>query len=300
MRYGIWRLLSVTGLVGWLAWGCKTPGAPQSDLNVIQGAPVKEGSHPETVFLALHDYPSFCTGAVIGHNAVLTAAHCVSRNQSPGAIAAISGDLVERKAEYTGNWSAVPGVRSQTVWIAKAVREIHNIPWLKQPHDLDLAVVQFPDDSFQDTYVLGTQKLKDGETVEIVGYGLTSYRPGASTLSEFSKRMGTSKMKSHGNGVYLFRGAASEWARFQRQDPETKEFVTNVAAGPGDSGGPLLSAADESQRPRRLYGTSVGVVTDALENVSNTNIYTDLLSAETTRLLRQAVEGGADIRGLSP
>lgn len=271
-----------------------------AEVKVIKGRDASSKEYGEVVFLGLNHDPTFCTGTVIGHNAVITAAHCVSQNMLPRDITAINAEVIEKK--WFQSDSEVPGVRNSSVTIDKKVDRIHELPWNKQIHGLDLAVVHFPDHTFASWFHLAKAPMKQGE-IYIAGYGYDSLNKKQPSI--FRRREGSNSIASLSRTLYSFPAPSSSDAKLKYEvvevDQETgkRTKISKSRSGPahGDSGGPMFVwTADK--KSKNLLGTCVGMVQQTSKDVIRV-IYTNLHSKESLDLLRTAQSRGAEIAGLN-
>lgn len=193
------------------------PQAPDSFLNITRGK-VTDG-HPAVVQLTItqDDKVEICTGTFISDAVVLTAAHCFLRasgaNVKVGNLGALS---YQRHPNYEFHIPTIPDLdRTQ----------------------LDIALVLFPKGSSKSFLTLTKAPENSGSEAIIVGYGVQSvYGSEAASM----KREGKTLIVDRKENRYFIQGSNGEHnsAPLDSLNPNARYS----AVGPGDSGGPLLSA----------------------------------------------------------
>jgi hypothetical protein len=277
------------------------PAEATSRPEVIRGENVG-ATHPEVVFLALAHAPAMCTGVAVGHNAVLTASHCVMNNQLPTDVAFVEGNPVDRS---TWEQDGVPGIRSVATFVTGESKAFWSSSRVATGLlSRDLAVVMFPDFTFLDWAEVASSPLKVDPKTEVafVGYGLGTIpdKPSKELPAKFFKERGVNVLAGRFNDIYSV--VAPRWAEVllrynsaTRRDEKTDSTrVPRSGLAPGDSGCPLYRWPIEG-RPV-VYGTWVGWLPTKTPGIVR-DIFTDLLSKNSRATLRLAIAAGARIEG---
>ena len=167
---------------------------------------------------------STCTGTWVNDSQIVTAGHCV--NSRPTAIRA-NGVSAVSYALQTGYDGGVNG--------------------------LDLAIVNFPENSSRSFRRIATTAPEVNDPIEIVGFGnnVVANNP-ANASGAGVLRQGTNTLLAQQDDMYITVGVPSAVDSFQGVDIELGEFATT---GRGDSGGPLFFNGElvESCREVKLW-----------------------------------------------
>lgn len=265
-----------------------TNAKSQTPLAIVDGQ--ESSKFPSVVFIMAgkrSGQMATCTGTVVGHNAVLTAAHCINGNPSDHYIMQGAG---YRGAEYS--------VALQSALSPKAIISHGTITnsddqlTLEQMRD-DLVVMIFQDQTFKQTDVIipslySLSRPAQFSPVTLVGFGKSSP---TDTAQSNIKRVGESR--------YVY--SPSLWQDlvfvFDR-DVDDKTFASLGAKKysqtlQGDSGGPLLL---EKQHGLEILGVVSGGGTDGSTSRS---VYVDLYSSRSHELFLKAKSNGAVFNAVS-
>ncbi len=178
---------------------------------IANGKIISENEFPEVVkiYATFGNQGASCTATIVGHNSLLTAAHCLY----------FFGPKAETVEIVTGKYE---GVQSLDCFI-------HPRFPLGTGY-YDIALVKFADNSFETEIPLADEIPETGQEFTIVGYGKFSFY---SNISDGKKRMGTNRLSKVGRRLD-FVGV------HKNQGPGDQGTGKNVANLPGDSGGPML------------------------------------------------------------
>jgi transmembrane serine protease 9 len=193
---------------------------------IVGGVPAPIGAYPWQVSIGLKDNPHsighFCGGSIIGANFVVTAAHCVEGNTTPGSI------QILYDTNYLGQGGKVVPV---------AEIKIHR-QWNKASYDYDVAVLR----TAQPMEAVAIKLLQKSEApnlfpvgvlATVTGWGLTQER---GSISEVLQQVGVQVTSNEVcNGPTAYGGAISG-----------RMFCAGFATGgkdscQGDSGGPIVA-----------------------------------------------------------
>lgn len=258
---------------------------PQSSLRIQDGTETSD--YPSVVLVMSGPRVGSvakCTGTIVGHNAVLTAAHCI--HGTADSVYVMQTLSLRSAAEHT---RALASAISPRMIISHG-------PFSSSPTNADISelpedmvVLVFSDNSFQQREVIvpslhGRARPDNFTDTIMVGFGKSS----ASDKSDTS-------IKRVGFGFYLVedRFGADLVFSFDRElDPQILAPV-----GPkkysqtqqGDSGGPLFFKRDNQLE---IVGVTSAGGTSSDGQVSR-SIYVDLYSEKSLNLFARASEQGA-------
>ncbi|MBF0443919.1 MAG: trypsin-like serine protease [Oligoflexales bacterium] len=253
-----WKKISISVILAAGLVGCGSVRDISSELTVTNGKVISEGEYPEVILLHDPAAGAICTGTFIKDDTVLTAAHCTMQGKEI--------DKTSGKVNHTIYWAEVvaDGEKRKAEKIAASTAIYRNPLWdeefkKQQVNKYDLAIVEFPPGTAKATARISSQKVKEGDTLTIVGYGL-NYVPKSKTeidkTSAGVKRMGTNKVSNLYRGFIYFSGATET----------TTADGTTVNASMGDSGGPLFIdgnlAGITSGGGRDLFGRGASLYID--------------------------------------
>ena len=202
-----------------------------SDLSVTVGVDATE-YYPGVIQLVT-PHGGICTGSVISHNAVLTAAYCIKRDEggiNPIAVLDNGTKIESVKGMYNPKYDYIEG------------------PTQKR---YDLAVVFFADHSFDKITkykIKWGYKLNEGDSVVMVGYGCKTTTISADG-TDASMICGSDSDKNHRikrSGVNKIVESDIEGViqvdvkEFKADDETIDPTGENVSSSSGDSGGPLF------------------------------------------------------------
>lgn len=254
----------------------------------IVGGSLAEGYQEVKMLLVDKIGLEICTAVAVSDSTLLLAAHCLKNGSLSLSIRAPQTQ-VDAKGMYAWN-------------------RLTNRKYVdKNSAARDLAVLVYPKGTFQGPFakIASTGAGLAGQQVTLVGFGATEF--GKSIELNSNATIGQ-KNKGINNIIFAMEGVIGVEAALDRDN----KLIGNVAvAASGDSGSPLY--LNDSQE---LIGISSGVgATDKDGVVLNLtsageldladakkiqNLYVDLTSPVSQRLLSQAVFHGADIPGVSP
>jgi len=287
------RIVLITLLVALINQGCGastsrskscTHVKSQAPLAIVDG--YESSKFPSVVFIMagkLGGQMAACTGTVVGHNAVLTAAHCIRGNAADHYIMQGTG---YRGAEYT---AALKSALSPKAIISHGT--IDNSTGTLSPDQRrdDLVVMIFKDQTFSQTDVIipslySLSRPAQFSPVILVGFGKSSP---TDTANSNIKRVGDSR--------YVYNPSLGRDVVFVFDRDVNDQTFASMGAKKysqtleGDSGGPLLIETD--------HGLEIlGVVSgggSALNGSNNRSVYVDLHSSRSQELFLKAKSNGA-------
>jgi len=258
--------------------------ASQSSLKIEDGSETTE--YPSVVLIMSGPRVGSvakCTGTIVGHNTVLTAAHCIKGSAD---TVYVMQTLSLRGAEHNRALASSISPRA-IISHGPFSGSTTNADISKLPEDL--VVLLFVDNSFQQRDVIvpslhGRNRPENFSDTIMVGFGKSS----AGDTSDTS-------IKRVGSGFYVVEDVfgASLVFSFDRQlDPQTLAPVGSKQYSQtqqGDSGGPLFYKRDNQLE---LVGvTSAGGTSS--DGLTSRSIYVDLYSQKSLDLFERASEQGA-------
>jgi hypothetical protein len=242
------------------------PG-PDSDTLITGG---KETSSFPAVVQLKTPAGTTCTGTFISDQILLTAAHCFKSEGDKATIGNVNSLKIRIHPDYSHS-------------------ETNKIPITESA--FDIALVSFPPKTGKATLPFAKKASKRGEKVVLVGYGSTK----SSTVQTSStKRTGTSELKDNVRGVLIISGSSGSANRapnvssptiVPKSNEKDAKSPINSSVGPGDSGGPLLSA-DGSQ----ILGVTSSVA--ASDGPLSFAMFADIGSASSQAFFRKAAAEG--------
>lgn len=197
--------IACTVLLTTSVFGCGRAGhLDNSTTKLIGGNHVGMDVYPASVSIwsDFGNTRQLCTGTFVSDNTLITAAHCMyGVNSSTGAARSIV------KIREKGD---VPSIRAFANPRANGVSPF------------DVAVAIFPDHTAIDWMPISTEPAPNGAEVDMVGYGSRRVWNG----SDHERSHGSNLVDGEWNGLILTRRSGST--------------SDDVAASPGDSGGPMI------------------------------------------------------------
>ena len=203
------------------AISCGQAEKTQSSIKVTNGVEIDASENPSVVLLYINNQ-GVCTGTFVNDYQVVTAAHCVDRVSSVVILDKVSGRFKQRE-KYV-SYKKHPKYTSA------------------DQSKYDVAVVNFPKGTSDETSLLSPKSPSAGEKFSIVGYGNNviedelvgnQIQQSGSTV----KRKGKNKIDSIEDGLILFEGDRKTF-------PTSTPGINSAAAG-GDSGGPMFNNKGE-------------------------------------------------------
>lgn len=191
----------------------------QKQLNLEAGLPTPseynvnliEGTEFAGVVLVVSPSGSICSGTIVSHKAVLTAAHCTLR----AGTYSVRGKF----GEY-----------GDTAVVSTSVRDNFGPGVVDDPNDLSVLV--FSDNTFQTKHIFNIgSSVRTGDTATLVGYGCNNL---STSRGAGVKRMGTNQVANLNEYVEFYTPATSSNYR-GIIGPENR-----AGSCPGDSGGPAF------------------------------------------------------------
>lgn len=196
-----------------------------SGLKVTNGQVIEAGEYPSVVLLYDKDAGSICTGTFVSETVVLTAAHCtMSGDVDADGNVDLTLRIIELEIDADGEKKASLVAESQQV--------IRNPDWDRAGRNVnryDLGVVIFEEGVASAISEISPVPARVGDDFTIVGFGLNSSDQNDSESAGI-KRKGNNRVTQISGGFIQFLGKNST----------TDGSGTDVAAGSGDSGGPLF------------------------------------------------------------
>lgn len=264
--------------------GACTPLTSQSPLKIEDGSETTE--YPSVVLIMSGPRVGSvakCTGTIVGHNTVLTAAHCIKGTaDSVYVMQTLSLRGAEHNRALASSISPKAIISHGPFSVSPTNADISKLPE-------DLVVLLFADNSFQQRDVIvpslhGRTRPENFSDTIMVGFGKSS----AGDTSDTS-------IKREGFGFYLVEDAFGPGLvfSFDRQlDPQTLAPVGSKQYSQtqqGDSGGPLFF---KRENQLEIVGvTSAGGTSS--DGLTSRSLFVDLHSQKTLDLLERASEQGA-------
>lgn len=208
-----------------------TAAAGERSTSVINGDEAAAGTFPYLAFIAYRDSIDnrACSGTVVASNVILTAAHCVLRDDYQTAVDPAFFRVVTGNVHYAAEPRTISTVTSFAV-----APNFRAEPPLPAPLAGDVAVLVLSRPISSPPVRLATSKVwGDGTPVVIAGWGESGIPNAGDVL-----RSGRSSVQSDSYCI----------AHFARHDPSQQICAQDTlehryAACHGDSGGPLLMTA---------------------------------------------------------
>lgn len=225
-----------------------------------------------------------CSGTIVGHNVVLTAAHCI---KGP----AESTHVIE--ADFLRSPEEVRSALQRSVKPHTILRHPDPVDWTKARMDqaaIDLAVLIFRDHTFPGRGILvpslsGVERPEERAETIMVGFGGSSADDSTNT---------TTAVKRAGRGFYYpFPSPAVLITSDQMLAPGTGQATGPKSfsrAHQGDSGGPLLHKKNDVLH---IVGVASMVSLQPDSKLGSYAVYADLHGSKSLNLLRQAISKGA-------
>jgi hypothetical protein len=228
---------------------------------------------------------SRCTGTFVSSNTMITAAHCVPPDSSPGVVyLPVTSQLLDM-SRVSADAVVGTGVRAKRVFRNDYPTTLINDTRLTRK---DLAVVVFPDGTAPAMLDIAAEAGAAGDEVTLVGFGITH-------LDEERRDEDLTARKRVGHNVLVENEVtrSHEDAYFLAGSAENGGDSAHAIASHGDSGGPLLLGG-------RLLGvaSSAGPAEGELDRFFEgdaINTYASVTSQEAATLFAKARKGGAVI-----
>lgn len=205
------------------ACGQKPTDRAVSSIKVTNGSEISNDDFPGVVLLYDAKVGSICTGSFVTETIVLTAAHCTM------------GGEIDRNGEVDHELQLVEiedNDKSKARVVATSTRVVRNPMWDfagRNVNRYDLGLVFFEPGVAKDVLPIAAEPAEVGDEFVIVGYGLNTSDMKDSSSAGI-KRMGRNRVSVVQSGFIQFDG----------KNKTTSADGTDVAAGSGDSGGPLF------------------------------------------------------------
>lgn len=163
--------------------------------------------------VAISTFSQYCTGALIGHRVVLTAAHCLEDVTSPSTF------------------GVRPNLTNQNLGVARYFRAPGYNP---TTHDNDAAVLILRSPAKVRPLAVMTAEPAAGSAARITGYGQHTYTSGVAHVAYFA-----------GTTVQSLSACQTIWAEYDSAVPSSDICAADAPYNTatltrGDSGGPLL------------------------------------------------------------
>ena len=231
-----------------LVVGCGSTQDDQSDVSIVGGTKVSanDAITASTVALVTSKGKSFCTGSLIGPKLVVTASHCLVDYDDKLSVA--FGTVAKSGSIKPENMRAASKFFVHEDYDTDAMDE--DVP-TNAPNDIALIyLAEEAPRGFKPVSLLSTSdRVAEGETLTLAGFGLTHYLFGSSgTLRKVNTKI-------------------------KALMPNVKELEfgenANMSACMGDSGGPAFIVRND-----KLF--LIGVTSRGSSKCDSTGIYTDV------------------------
>lgn len=219
-KYSVFAL----GLLGSLTVSCgKLQTQDQSSLKVTNGTEISNSEFPAVVLLYDEKVGSICTGTFVTETIVLTAAHCTMGGEL-GENGVVDHELKIIELDKSEEKSAK--------LVATSSKVIRNPLWDAAGRNVnryDLGLVFFEPGVSKGIRRISRDPAEVGDEFTIVGFGLNTSNPSDSSSAGIKRK-----------GVNLVSEVSGGFLQFVGKNKTTNGDGSDVAAGSGDSGGPLL------------------------------------------------------------
>ena len=207
---GSWVRLSALALISFSLISCQGRVDLEAGLPAASSYNVSTTSDYPGVVMVLSPDGGICTGSIVSHKAVLTAAHCTLSN---------------------GNYRVRGGFGSQK---STNVRVNFGPGEVNDPNDISILV--FPDNTFDQSNVIRiSDSVRTGDSATLVGYGCDNL---STETGAGIKRVGTNQVARLSAYVYFYTPVTNSNYR-GIVGPSNR-----AGSCPGDSGGPALKQAN--------------------------------------------------------
>lgn len=225
MKFNLSRRCLCLGLLAAFTFGCgkSQDQISSSQLKVTNGTEIDNEEFPAVVLLYDDKIGSICTGTFVTETIVLTAAHC-SMGGEVGQDGVVDHQLKIIEIEDPEEKSAK--------LVATSTKVVRNPLWDAAGRNVnryDLGLVFFEPGVAKAVRRLASNQAQVGDEFTIVGYGLNTSNPNDSSSAGI-KRKGINQISEVSGGFLQFIGKSQT----------TNGDGSDVAAGSGDSGGPLF------------------------------------------------------------
>jgi secreted trypsin-like serine protease len=272
--------------------------------SIVDG--VETTRYPSTVLLFQTFGDSFvsrCTGTIVGSNAVITAAHCVS-DSGNGNMAMLQEDCSAGTFDFIDAEKVYHHGYTSDYFINAERAGAFNSELISR----DLAILKFPEDASYSQSDLLSRDAIVGDAVEIVGFGVEfapydarsqqrvafkdiKKRMGANTLIDYDEFVEEVGLNPLGEGSTAGDPEVFLSILYENAVGDATDAGAYSMTAQGDSGGPLFIDG-------RLAGvtSSGGGLSDGAGNpVVDVGFFTNLRSTLSQSLINTAIADGANI-----